>query len=593
MQNNSIQSRPKPTLIKQKHANLSVYEGTLNLGFSELQARLVANRLDTTEQLEEILLPKLKHIQPPSFLKNIDHAVEIIAKAIQSDGFIVLATDYDTDGVTSAWVATRALQDYFGVKPSRIKHVIGERQTGYGITPEVVERILEIEGKIDLVISADQGSSDEEQIAQLKSKGISVCVTDHHQIPVEGPPKSALCTVNPQQAGCEYDKTIAGCFVIFLVMSHLRSYLIKNNIIAADTPSLKALASSVALGTVADSVSLKTPNNRAIVKAGLAQINRFDTPSWQAMYELSDNFGKPYDSEFLGFQVATRINAASRVSDVTTAFNFLNASEFSEAYDALKQLDADNQNRREQQSIMLDQAMVHAASLYHENKFSLVLKLNGNPGIQGIIASRVGEFYGVPTIAMTDLEDGRLAGSARAIVNDIDLREAFQAIANQDETIFESMGGHKGAAGCMIRSSEYERFSDLFEAEIKKQLHQEPPQPFIYSDGSLDPSQLNIDLVDEINALEPFGREWSRPIFDGFFVISHIRLVGQQKNHVSCQLNNNGQTFRAIFFNAINGQQSEFEFGNGQAVHCVYQPELNRFAGTTQLQLRIIKLVQA
>lgn len=578
----------KTPKILSRTANKAVFREAKNLGLSDFQAMLIANRTERTEQLDEIVFPKLKHIQHPSALKNIELAAEIITKAIQGDGVIVLATDYDTDGVTSAWVATTALCDYFGVDKARIIHVIGDRKTGYGITEDVVKRILEIEQPIELVISADQGSSDEERIAILKSQGINVCVTDHHQIPIDGTPKSAICTVNPQQQGCEYDKTIAGCFVIFLVMTQVRQTLIQQDMLDKNTPSLKYLALNVALGTVADSVSLKSPNNRAIVHAGLQLINMFQSPAWQALRQLNDNQGMPFDAEFLGFQVATRINAASRVSDVTTAFNFLTAAHINDASYFLKQLDEDNQNRRAQQEVMLEQAKNQALQKYNDNTYSLALKLTGNAGIQGIIASRIGEQYGVPTVAMTDLEDGFLAGSARGIVPEIDLRQAFQWMSEQKTDLFVSMGGHKGAAGCMIPIEFYSEFEQLFEQAVKNQLGDKAPVPTIETDGELQDWQLTPQLMEDINALEPFGREWPKPMFSGKFTIVQIKEVGQTKLHLSCKLQTqSGTVIQAIYFNAKQSADDATPFIKGDKVECSYQPSLNHFAGRTTLQLRI------
>ncbi len=587
----------KTPQIIQKTTSEAVYQQAKNYGLSDLQARLVANRTDQTEQLDEIIFPKLKHIQHPSALKNIEQATEIIAKAIQADGLIVLATDYDTDGVTSAWVAATALCDYFNVPRERVVHIIGDRKNGYGITEEVVDRILALQDTgqhIELVISADQGSSDEARIARLKEHGITVCVTDHHQIPVEGIPASASCTVNPQQDGCEYDKTIAGCFVIFLVMSQVRQTLIQQGLLDVGTPSLKYLAHNVALGTVADSVSLKSPNNRAIVLAGLQIINQFQSPAWQAMRALNDNNGQDFDAEFLGFQVATRINAASRVSDVTTAYKFLSAQTFDEACQHLQQLDEDNLNRRAQQDEMLKQAQHYAASIYTDDTYSLALKLTGNAGIQGIIASRIGEQFGVPTVAMTDLEDGYLAGSARGIVDHVDLREAFQWMSEQKTDLFTSMGGHKGAAGCMIPIEFYPEFAELFEQAIRNQLGDEAPTPIIESDGEIDDSWLTPGLIDEISALEPFGRDWAKPVFSGRFTIQQLKEVGQQRTHLSCKLQTpSGKLIQAIYFNAKQHAEQKLPFHIGQQVECAYQPSLNNFAGRSSLQLRIKTMTPA
>ncbi len=579
--------------IVQRPTNSAVFQAARELGLTELQATLVANRLESITNLEKIIFPKLKHIQHPNTLKNSEQAAQLIAQAIQSEGVIVLATDYDTDGVTSAWVAKTALVDFFGMPSERVIHIIGERKSGYGITDEVVDRILELPKTISLVISADQGSSDEARIARLKGAGIQVCVTDHHQLPLEGPPPSATCTVNPQQPGCQYDKTVAGCYVIFIVMTQVRQALIKMKYLPNTTPSLKALAMNVALGTIADSVSLKSPNNRAIVLAGLQFINQFHNPAWQAMRLLNDNNGQPYDAEFLGFQVATRINAASRVSDVTTAFNFLTAPSPQQAQQYLEQLDADNVNRRAQQEAMLQQAKNMAEQAYHAQKYTLTVRMQGNAGIQGIIASRIGEQYGVPTIAMTDLEGDLIAGSGRAIIPSLDLREAFQWMSDQHEGLFISMGGHAGAAGCMIPKHHFEIFESLFEQAIQNQLGDEPPSPIIETDGSLQSHQLTPQLIEELNLLEPYGREWPKPLFSGDFIISDVRAVGHSKTHLSFKLITEGQqTISAIYFNAKESAESPILFKIGEKIQCVYQPSLNVYYGRTTLQLRLVSALQ-
>lgn len=579
---------PQPKIFQRK-THPTVFKTAKRLGLTDLQATLVANRMDQDTNLEKIVFPKLKNLQNPNQLHGAKQAASIIADAIQSDGLIVLATDYDTDGVTSAWVARTALIEHFGVPEARVQQIIGERKSGYGITDEVVERILELQQPVSIVISADQGSSDEPRIARLKSHGIQVCVTDHHQIPIEGIPESAVCTVNPQQPECHYDKTVAGCFVIFLVMSQVRQELIQRGVISDTSPTLKNLLMNVALGTVADSVSLQSPNNRAVVLAGLQQINQLASPAWQAMRQLNHNNHQDFDAEFLGFQVATRINAASRVSDVTTAYRFLTAKSLEEAQYYLQQLDTDNLNRREQQSTMLTQASEIAEKLYHTGRYSLAIKMQGNAGIQGIIASRIGEKYGVPTVAMTELEDGYLAGSGRGIVPDIDLREAFQTIENSRPGFFKSMGGHAGAAGCMIKLSDFDVFQQEFEMAIQQQIGDQPPFPFVESDGELQPWQLTPQLIDEINVLQPFGRAWPSPSFSGKFTIDTVRVIGKTRTHLSFKLlSEHQQRINAIYFNALNDAQDDIPFATGDQIEIAYQPSLNHFMNQTTLQLRIL-----
>lgn len=579
----------KPPRISQRPFNETIFHQARQLGLTELQARLVAQRLDQAESLAHIIQPKLQNLQHPQQLKNADQAAELIANAIQSNGLIVLSTDYDTDGITSAWIAYSALVDYFKVPKQRIKCFLGERKEGYGITQEVCERILALEAPIDLVISADQGSSDEARIRRLAEANIKVCITDHHQLPEDGVPLSAQCTVNPQQPGCQYDQSIAGCCVIFLVLTQVRQVLIQRGYLTADAPSLKPLTVHVALGTIADSVSLKSANNRAIVRAGLQQINRFDQPSWCAMRELNDNQGQPFNAEYLAFQVATRMNAASRVSDVQTAFAFLGAESQDEAKQHLEQLDQDNQQRREQQDQMLNQAQQMAQQSYHPQKYSLAFAMRGNAGIQGIIASRIGEKYGLPCVAMTYLDDGSIAGSGRAIVPEIDLRQAFAWMESQQPGLFISMGGHKGAAGCQIQQEDLSVFTELFEAAIKNQLGDQPPIPLIETDGELPPQWLNTHLIEQLEALEPYGREWPQPQFHGTFRVVACKLVGHSKQHLSVSLQpmDSDNIIKGIYFNALENEQSDAPCQLGDLIECVYQASINHFMGRSSLQLRI------
>ena len=589
-----------PTIaIQQRSCDQVIYDQALSAGLSPLTARLLAQRLEASDLIQakqpDLHLwvhPQLKHLQHPRELKNIDQAAQLIARAIKSDGLIVLATDYDTDGVTSAWVGYQSLTDYLGVSPERVVCIISERADGYGLTQELCERIVALQQPIDLVISADQGSSDEQQIAFLAERGIAVCVTDHHQIPVAGPPSSAASIVNPQLEGCGYDKQICGCFVLFLVMSQARQTLIDQGVLPADAPNLRPLLHQVALGTIADSVSLKSPNNRAVVKAGLVQANQFTHPMWQAVQQAHPQKPSQLNAEFIAFQIASRINAASRVNDVQNAFRLVNAQNLAEALDAFAQLDRDNALRQQQQTAMMTEATAQAQAQLVNAPFCIVIALQGNPGIQGIIAARIGERYGLPCIALTQLNDQEYAGSGRAIVEEVDLISAFNAIAEQHPHLFNSRGGHKAAVGCQIPVAELALFKQEINQHIAKQLDHRRPKLNLWSDGELHPQQLDLATLNEIDALEPYGRDWPSPRFDGHFDLIAWRCVGKESQHLSLKLahSHDKMAVNAIFFNPAEDLIAQFVALNEteQAkVHCLYQLQRNEFMGRSQLQLRI------
>ncbi len=578
---------PEP-LITRRPIHKSVEQACLARGLSPLQARIAAARLQPDDPLEAILFPKLKNLQPLADLYHADCAGCLIANAVQQRAHVAVATDYDADGVTSAWVIREALLRHFGHPENRLSVFLNRRANGYGLNDALVDDILECHARdpIALLITADQGGCDEPRIARLKAAGIRVIVTDHHQLDESGPPPSADCVINPQQAPCRYDTAVAGCMVAFLVMNRARRELIERGHLPENTPSLKPLLPKVALGTIADSVSLKSPNNRAVVQAGLKEINSLRHPVWQAVQRFSRTRSW-MDAEFIAFEVATRINAASRVNDVEVALKFLSAASADEALEHLKTLDRDNRYRKQQQQTLLQQAHAQARQQVQSGHHALCVVLRGTPGIQGIIAQRIGEHYGRPTVAFTDLEDGTLAGSGRGIVPGLDLNEAFHAMQSQAPNLFITLGGHAGAAGCMIAREQAERFHTLLEEAVRAQLGDTPPQPVLQTDGELSAHQLHPGLLQEINALAPFGQGWPAPLFDNVFEVLGCKAVGVDQSHLSLTLRLPGQSrpVAAIYFNGQQGERLRFE--PGQRVRAVYRPMLSTFAGRQQFQLRV------
>ncbi|MGD2006529.1 MAG: DHH family phosphoesterase, partial [Pseudomonadales bacterium] len=200
------------------------------MGASGIQARILAGRLpdSAAENLAGLFTPHLKHLVSPNRLADIQAAVERLAHAVMHGERIGILTDYDVDGVTSHLVLLTALRDHFGVDHAQLDSFIGHRiHDGYGISENLVERILNQPQRPAVIITADCGSSDQPRIKLLAEAGVDVIVGDHHAIPSEGIPSSALAVVNPTRADCDYpDSSIAGVMVSWLIMSALRAKLI-------------------------------------------------------------------------------------------------------------------------------------------------------------------------------------------------------------------------------------------------------------------------------------------------------------------------------------------------------------------------------
>lgn len=566
-----------------------------SLSLSPLQVRIVAHRAhqgDSKTLLTEVISTSLKNIAPPTLLVDSDKAVKRIAFAIKNAEVIGLLTDYDVDGITSHAILFHSLRDFFCVSEDKIQHLIGHRiDDGYGISQGLVDRITRSDILPGLIITADCGSSDEAQIAQLKGIGIDVIVTDHHAIPQEGIPLSAFATINPTRHDCNYpDATIAGCMVTWLLMSQLRTELIEAETLAANIPKLSGLLDFVALGTVADAVSLSSPINRAVVNVGLKVMNQLQRPSWQAIKKLLERDFQIFTAEDLGFQIGPRINARSRMSDPYMALHYLTARSLNESTQFLSELDKDNQIRKETEKEMLEVAFRLAKEQLNTQKWSLVIYHdNFHAGVQGIVASRLMEKYGRPVIILSPTNDPqKLTGSARTIPG-VHIRDAIEHVANHSSEMVLGFGGHKGAAGLKLNVSLIDDFRLLFDSAIELQLNVDADlRPVIYTDGELDESELSFETIAELKALEPYGREFEAPVFEGDFKVQSIRGMGSEGNHLMIQLATESHSFRAVWFRALEKKNDPFPFVEGQFIRVVYQLKENFFRGNFSIQLHIV-----
>ncbi|MCU7835386.1 MAG: single-stranded-DNA-specific exonuclease RecJ [gamma proteobacterium symbiont of Taylorina sp.] len=594
--------------ITQRTSSTDIDALAQSLSLSAIQARIVANRLtENIEQLEKVVHPSLKNIAPPALLKDSDKAVKRIIQAIENKEIIGLLTDYDVDGITSHAILFHALRDFFGVDEKLLQHLIGHRiDDGYGISQGLLEKILAHEPLADLIITADCGSSDEQQIRQLKEQGIDVIVTDHHAIPQEGIPVSALATINPTREDCDYpDNTIAGCMVIWLLMSHLRAGLIAAQLVDVHSAKLSSLLDFVSLGTVADAVSLSSPVNRAVVTSGLKVMNQLQRPCWQATKQLLQRDFQVFTAEDLGFQVGPRINARSRMSDPYKAFHFLCAATLYESGQHLKDLDQDNQTRKETEKEMLQIAYKIAVQQLKKLSWSLVIYHEDfHAGVQGIVASRLIEKFGRPVIVLSSTNDvNKLTGSARTIPS-IHIRQAIEQVANDSlnadgsNDMVLGFGGHKGAAGLKLKADSINEFSLLFDKAIEKQLSvkqinsSEQLRPQILSDGELAEEELSFQTISELKLLEPYGREFEAPIFEGDFLVQSIRIIGADGTHLMIQLATESHSFRAVWFRAMEKKGDQLPFREGENVHALYQLKENYYRGNFSIQLLITSAEQ-
>jgi single-stranded-DNA-specific exonuclease len=395
--------------------------------------------------------------------------------------------------------------------------------------------------------------------------------------------------VNQTRSDCHYpDNTIAGCLVAWLLMSLARGVLVEWGVLPEATPKLSPWLSYVALGTVADCVSLGgSPANRAVVSHGLTLINRMDAACWRAMAARLGADSVPFNAETLAFQMGPRINARSRLDDPYAALHFMLAESDGVANRQLEVLDQDNQSRKAIEADMAEEAWALAAPALEANEPAVVVLLeDGHPGVQGIVASRLVQAYGRPAVVLTRAAaPNMLTGSGRSIEG-LHLRDALQRTFELAPEALPRFGGHSGAAGVGVPREQLDTFKTAFLQAVSEQLGDTPLYPRLWTDGELSTAQLSLATLEEIETLGPYGREFDPPLFEGRFIVEALRPVGAEGSHLMMELSMGAVTRKAIWFRALTpGELPSFSVGD--TLHCAYKLNRNRWRGRESLQLMV------
>lgn len=587
-----VNNLPRPK-IKARLVDEAKYQRLLKAQMNPILAKIIAARpIPPFDEVKEWLRPGLSSLDHPNLMVDMDKAVERIAKAIMNKEVIGLETDHDCDGQTSHALLHCALIEYFNHPPERVRSYIGHRlNEGYGLSTSVMNRILNDDLQPTLVITADNGSSDEAQIQVLKTNDIDVIVTDHHAIPAEGIPKSAFAVLNPTRADCTYpDPLIAGCMVAWLLMAAVRNHLIKVGYLTVNAPSLANLLDYVAVGTIADCVSIaRSRNNRAVVNYGLKLINQFSRPCWKAVREIIS--GAQLQSSDLGFKIGPLLNSDGRLASALGSVTFLLSQTTEEANQWIEHLQEQNTRRKAVQKRITDLALSQASSQVSGGRKTLCILLEeGHAGVHGISASRVKDAFGRPTLIFCPKQNEPevITGSARSIEH-FHLREALQAVDDAQPGLMLKFGGHEGAAGLTLKRENFEHFTHLFEAVSQDKLNSLELGPVILSDGGFPLEGYSIDFLESLNTeLEPFGREFEPPVFEAIAEVLAINFIGETKLHAKLQLRIEDIFVKAIWFNAKQTPDCDIGIKAKQQIQFIFEPKINEFRGLKSIDLNIL-----
>lgn len=498
-----------------------------------------------------LLWPSARDLPDPRLLPDVDVALERVVRAVKDHEVIAGVFDHDADGCTSGAVLYHAMTDHFGVLPQHL-HIITSHKIkeGYGLSAKVADRILALQPRPALVITADQGSSDEEQIRRLREHGIETVVTDHHHVPVEGPPASAVATVNPSRLDSAYpDKAIAGVGVMWLFMSLLRNRMAERNLVPNLPRNLRHLLDFVAVGTVADAASLASPVNRWFVQEGIQLMQERRRPCWRVMPQINDAMLRGgLTASDIGFNIAPRINAQGRMDDACEGIRFLTARDDTTARTLLAQLEHNNKARRELESSLVACAIEIAEEAVVAGRAGLTVYLpDGSPSVHGIVASRIVDRYHRPTICLSPMPGvpGMLTGSIRS-VEGFHVRLALDEIDQAHPGLLLGFGGHAAAAGLKLQESNWAALAEAWDETVRKA--QLSPERLVPVDLELE-TPPTVDLARQLLTLEPLGRGFENPLFLATVEVEAVNVFKDVHLGLTVKWPDRNETLKAVWFN--------------------------------------------
>ena len=535
---------------------------------------------------------------PANSLTGISKAVALLDKAIDTQQKILIVGDFDCDGATSTGLMVRVLREM----GAQVEFLVPDRfKYGYGLTPEIVALGIETYDP-DVIVTVDNGISSHAGVELAKAKGLTVIITDHHLTTQATPNADAV--VNPNQLGCDFaSKSLVGVGVAFYVLGNLAKVRRQAN---KSTTQVSRYIDLVALGTVAD-VGVLDQNNRILVHQGIQAIKQGRCcVGILALLEQASRQAADITAQDFGFILGPRINAAGRMDSMRIGIDCLLTDDWGEAQRLAHQLDKLNQERRQVEQGMRQQADSVLRTLENPSEQSAVNQVTHrkrsiilyqdewHQGVIGIVAGRLKESYHVPAIvfapADTDMieDDDPIKGSARSIEG-IHIRDAIESVAQTYPELISHFGGHAMAAGLTIKRKNFEPFCKAFD-EVIAAVADEVFAETLYSDGELTAGEFTVDFVDSLQTLAIWGHGFVAPIFDGVFVVQDYRVLKERHLKLWLSYPDVPFTIEAIWFNAdfdaialsaINRSVSK--------VHLLYELEKNLFNGQTKLQLRVKK----
>ena len=505
-----------------------------------LQARLLANRgITSIDGARAFLTPALQQLHDPFAMHGMGDAVERLVRSLHVQEPMAIYGDYDVDGITATAVLSWFFRDIGIPVPYYLPHRMRE---GYGLNSEAVRRLAQQGTRV--LITVDCGITGHTEVQLAKSLGMDVIVTDHHQVPPDLP--AAVAVLNPHQPACPYPaKELAGVGIAFKLVMALRARLRHEARWATRLPNLRRHLDLVALGTIADVAPL-IGENRILVRHGLQALTRSDKLGVQALKQVGRLGGQEIGPRQVGFTLAPRLNAAGRLAAAQAGVELLLSDDMARASELAQYLDTVNRERQAVQAQIYEEAKAAIDSDGGMNgRWAIVLASERwHPGVVGIVASKLVEEYGRPTV-LIGLEGSAGKGSGRSIAA-FHLYRALEVCQQH----LAGFGGHEHAAGIRIERTQVPAFRDALNRVASAQLTAEDGAPLLAIDAEVRLDEIDESLLDYIARLEPFGEGNPPPVLvaRGAEVVGAPALVGQEQQHLRLTLRQGNASIRAIGF---------------------------------------------
>lgn len=545
---------------------------------SPILARLIRNRdIIGDDAVDFYLNGTIADLYDGMLMQDMDRAVEILAEKIWEEKPVRVIGDYDIDGVNATYILQEGLSglgaDVDTDIPDRIKD-------GYGLNKMLIDRALD--DGIDTVITCDNGIAASDEIAYAKENGLTVIVTDHHEVPyieMDGEKEYLLpradAVVDPHRADCAYPfKGLCGAAVAYKLVEALY------NVMQRDPEDVDYLMENVAIATVGDVMDLNG-ENRIFVKQGLEMLKRTQNQGLKALIECTGIDVERLNAYHIGFVLGPCINASGRLDTAKRALELLNARTRREAVMLAEDLKALNDSRKE----MTERGVAEAVNLIEttslkDDRVLVVYLPDCHESIAGIIAGRIRERYYRPVFVLTKAEEG-VKGSGRSI-------EAYDMFAQmcRCRALFTKFGGHKLAAGLSLEEDNVQRFRetinalcDLTEEDLQEKVSIDMQLPFPY---------ITEELIRELELLEPFGKGNQKPLFaERNLRVVSPRVFGKNRNVLKCRLEDmQGNQMEAVYFGDVEKCLKTME--EKKVMSFTYYPSINEYMGRRSIQITIV-----